>query len=74
MVCTAAVAQGVGKGKTELYLKVGGVARGCGGGVYSFMRNRSFITINPRIRTVPGRSTRVFTEEANIAGTKREAA
>ena len=42
-------------------------------GVIDIMHGRSRMTINPRILTLPGRSTLVFTAQADIACTKREA-
>ena len=48
---------------------------GWGGGciVLAIMHGCSLTTIDPRIPTISGRSTRGFTDEAGIACTKREA-
>ena len=43
---------------------------GAGGGGTQFVHGRSRMIIDPRIRTMPGR--RVFTNQADIACTKRE--
>ena len=48
-------------------------ARGGGkGGGTQFVHNRSRMTIDPRIPTMPGRSTPGFTNQADIACAKRE--
>ena len=44
-----------------------------GGGVFIIMHGRSRMTMDPRIPTMPGRSTSGFTDQADIASTKREA-
>ena len=42
---------------------------GGGGGVFDFMHGRSRIAIDPRIPTIPGRSTSSFvTDQADIEG------
>ena len=46
---------------------------GGGGGGTQFVHGRSCMTIDPRIPTMPGRSTLVFTNQADIACAKREA-
>ena len=50
------------------------VVRGWGkdGGVTHTMHDRSRMNINPRIPTMTGRSTSVFTDQADIASTKHE--
>ena len=42
-------------------------------GVLVTMHGRSRMAIDPRIPTMPGRSTRLFADRADIARTKREA-
>ena len=44
-----------------------------GGGVLMIMHGRSRKTIDPRIPTMPGRSTSGFHRQADTASTKREA-
>ena len=46
---------------------------GRGGGCTQFVHGRSPMTIGPRIPTMPGRSTSGFTNQADIACTKRQA-
>ena len=55
-------------GSTEvLFLHSGGVL------ITGIMHGRSRMAVDPRIPTMPGRSTSVFAGQADIASTKREA-
>lgn len=59
------------RGRSLGMLKVTHGGRGSGGGRTRFMHDRSPVAIGPRFARTPGRNTSVFTNQANMACTKR---